>query len=256
MINNSNKIHNKLKKKINNSTSIVNLYDSSVFSDFYGSLTTEENFFDDLNFYKNSISVNEKVLEFASGSGRILIPMLKEGYEIIGIEKEKEMVNKMPIEYRNCIVVNDILDFENLQPYYKEANVFIMPATTISLFSMNQISDLIKNIIYLNKKFKFIFDMIDIKNLITKEPNKHVTEKGTFYYTNHSIDNIIAYNILHKESNTLGYSLKFDHNYNDLKDLLIKLGLDVYEEKKINSYRMVISQYKKNEVGYEFNKDN
>ncbi|PTI16402.1 hypothetical protein BU082_13115 [Staphylococcus warneri] len=80
-------INNKFKQKINSNTTIVSLYSSPLFTEFYNQLIKQDNFYNDLNFYQKNILKKEKSIELASGSGRILIPMLKEGYNIIGIEK-------------------------------------------------------------------------------------------------------------------------------------------------------------------------
>ncbi|PTI16430.1 hypothetical protein BU082_13100 [Staphylococcus warneri] len=149
----------------------------------------------------------------------------------------------MTIDYRKHVINEDILDVFNLKEYYKNTNVFLLPATNISLFSLEDIYRFVNNIIKINKDFKFIFDVIDIENLITTRPQKHVTEKGTFYDSNHVVDDKICYNVFHKESNTLGYSLKYNHKIDLLKDTLLSLNMKITEKSYSNSYYMIIGHY-------------
>lgn len=245
-MNNTEIINNKIKRKIDSKTSIVELYNCPIFTEFYDQLTMSNNFYDDLGFYKKVSSKEERIIELASGTGRILIPMLKEKYNIIGVEKEKEMIEKMPYQYREYVICEDILDSNKLKEYYEKADVFILPATSISLFSLKDIRCFINNIISINNKFKFIFDVANIEDLITTQPQKYITDKGTFYDSNHVINDCISYNVFHKESNTLGYSLKFNHKTQVIKEMLSKLNMQISEIKYPNSYCMFVCEYNSN----------
>jgi len=65
----------------------------------YGTLCTE--FYDidhqfatadEINFYKQFLDKNKNILEPMSGSGRLLIPLMQEGYTIHGVDNSKHML--------------------------------------------------------------------------------------------------------------------------------------------------------------------
>lgn len=236
-------INDKLINKIDENTSIVPLYNHKIFTKFYDHLTTSDSFYDDITFYKQNIKQNENIIELASGTGRVLIPLLKDSYKIIGIEKEREMINKVPLQYRNHVIQGNILDVDTLKKYYQNSDVFIMPATTISLFNLEEIATLLKRVTSINKKFRFIFDVIDIEELIANAPQKHINEEGTYYYANHVVKDKISYNVYHKESNTLGYSLKNNHKTFVLKEMLSNLNIKYIISNKGDYYSVFICEY-------------
>ena len=69
----------------NNSKSeiYIKLYD-----DFASSLKTK----DEISFYQKFFAKREKIIEFGCGSGRILIPLLKKGFDISGLDISKGML--------------------------------------------------------------------------------------------------------------------------------------------------------------------
>lgn len=71
----------------------VNNYDSRVIAELYD---MEENYIDDIEFIKRLIADKGKlnILECFSGTGRILIPLAKDGHRITGIELSSSMLER------------------------------------------------------------------------------------------------------------------------------------------------------------------
>lgn len=224
---------------------ITNIYEDPIFVEFYDEITNAEAFFNDIQFYKDNISKNSLTVEFAAGTGRVTIPLLDSGYKVIGIEKEYEMIKKIPEEYRLNFIQENIFNFEELNSIYKELDTIIIPATSISLFSMEQINTLIVNLTKLNSHFNIMFDLINYKKVISQYPKKEITSEGTFYYYNFLSEEHLIYNLLHKDRKVLGYSVKYHHNITDLVQLFENSGLKIEVKEVSNLYFMIMGSYEK-----------
>lgn len=231
-----------IKKKAKIINEMIDVYKDPLFSDFYSDISINEAFSDDIIYYQKNLLKNEKTIEWASGTGRVLIPLIESGYNIKGIEKESEMINKMN-KYKYKVTQGDLFDIDLFKSVYKDCDNFILPATTISLFKLNEVINLLKEIIKINKKFVFMFDLIDIEQLITKMPLKLINEKGTFYHCNFKYEESIVYNIFHKETKKLGYSLKYNHKIDNVIKELKKIGLSITVEEKDGIYFDIVGVF-------------
>lgn len=77
-----------------------------------------------------------KALELGCGSGRLLLPLLKKGYSIEGVEISGDMLNLLKSEAKKMnlspeVYLSDISQFETTTKY----NCFTIPAFTLQLFS-------------------------------------------------------------------------------------------------------------------------
>lgn len=70
----------------NKSDIYIQLYD-----DFASSLKTD----DELAFLKNQFLKRQKIIEFGCGTGRTLLPLLKDGYQISGLDFSKGMLEHL-----------------------------------------------------------------------------------------------------------------------------------------------------------------
>ncbi|MCO4349241.1 hypothetical protein MTR10_11150 [Staphylococcus agnetis] len=233
----------KILKKFPNPTEIVNVYSKSIFADFYHATTDRNAFYNDLDFFRKEISKSDLTIELASGTGRILCPLLDEGFNMLGIEKEKSMINVMSSKYRKFVINNDIFNFEENRNIYKKAHCFIIPATSISLFSLDQIKKFFEYIVSVNNNFSVIFDIIDINSLIVDPPKKIVNNQGLFYYTNFPKNDFIIYNLYHVNSNSIGFSFKYNHSLERLKQVLSTIGFEITLSKIDLDYFMVKAVY-------------
>ena len=210
-------VNNMIKKRANKDTKIINLYSNSKLVAFYNSITNESTFFNDIGFYEKRINKDQKIVELASGSGRILKQLIENGYDTIGIELEKMMIESMEDKYKSFVVNNNILNVKELNAIYKETDIFILPATTISLLSLDKI--------------------------INKKPKKVVNELGTFYYINFISGGQVVYNLFDKDTNIVGVSRKQNHSLNDILVQLKELEFNVYYTKISEDYYMIEGSY-------------
>ena len=207
-------------KKTKKDLNISNLYENPIFADFYDSTTTKSEFYNDIEVLKSLIDSN---------------------INIIGIESEKTMINKVEEKYHKYIFNEDIFNYEKLQQVYKNIDNIIIPATSISLFSKDSLIRLLKTLKHLNpnNKFKIYFDLINLNTILTDRPIKYLNEAGTFYCFNFFTDHKVIYNNFHKESNTIGISFKYDYSYNDLLELFNSLSYSLKIVKQHDNYTML-----------------
>ena len=160
--------------------SIVNVYSNDIFADFYHKTTDKNGFHNDLEFFKNNLDKEELTIEFASGTGRITTPLIEQGYHVIGIEYEKSMIDIMSESTKKNVIHGSIFDVEKNRRIYSKAKNFIIPATSISLFSLNEVEKLFEKLQHINDDFNIIFDIVDIKTLINEMPKRVVNKDGVF----------------------------------------------------------------------------
>ncbi len=106
---------------------------------YYGSLCTEmyeilhaEAPRDELEFYLSFAGKGEKILEPLCGSGRFLVPFLKRGFDISGVDLSEEMLEKLKQKAPAAEVVRaDVLEFA---PQEKFHYIFITSGS-MSLFT-------------------------------------------------------------------------------------------------------------------------
>lgn len=239
----NNYISRKILKKSTDFVNIINVYSDNILADFYHKTTPENGFYNDLEFFKKNLSKEENIVELASGTGRILKPLIDDGFSVMGVESESEMIEILPKKYRKYINNNNILDFQKVKLLYEQADCFIIPATSISLFSLNELERLFSFLSQLKKSFKIYFDVIDMTDFLISTPKKEMNINGTFYYINFQYENFIIYNIYHKETNTLGYSKKYNHSKQSLKTLLNQFDFDFDFLNVKKNYYMVRADY-------------
>ncbi len=235
-------LNNKVSKyiqKIASTNTYVDIYSNSKLVDFYNNYSDENTFFDDINFYMENIDKNNKVIELAAGSGRIMTPLLKNGYNVVGIEREYSMINSATKMTSKKIVHADIMDFTKLEKFYSEADVFILGATTISLFSEKEISCFLKKLNKINDKYRIFFDFFDMNSFITKYPAKVITTYGTYYYHNFLDNEKVIYNLYHKESKSLGVSIKYFYDIGKIRKICLENNINFRIEKNLPNYYMI-----------------
>jgi SAM-dependent methyltransferase len=120
---------------------------SGYFSGLYESLTSHDHY--DLDFYfaqAKKIKVG-RILELCCGSGRVGVELAKEGFETVGVDRSSDMIRfykkKLARESQGVrrnvqVLEGDVLNFSDSTPF----DMVILPATSISLFSAQQLQTL------------------------------------------------------------------------------------------------------------------
>ena len=141
---------------------------SELKQNYYGSLCTEMYEIlheqapqDELNFYLSYAEKGKKILEPLCGSGRFLVPFLERGFDIIGMDLSKEMLEKLKQKAPNARVMQaDIINFTAEEKF----DYIFIPSGSISLFTdMNMCWGILKKMKELlapGGKFVFAVDTV------------------------------------------------------------------------------------------------
>jgi len=137
-------------------------------TNYYGSLCTEmyeilhkEAPREELEFYLSYAEKRKKILEPLCGSGRFLVPFMKQGFDISGIDLSKEMLGKLKLKAPAAQVIN-----ADITAYHSDENfdyIFISSGS-VSLFTdmdlCKKILRKIKGLLRRGGKFVFAVDTV------------------------------------------------------------------------------------------------
>ena len=197
------------------------------------------NFLTDLQFYKDWMPKveNAEILELCCGSGRLTIPLAKEGLKIVGVDNSKSMLEQAKIKAKNekleiCFVEADV---RNLDLSNKFEVVFI-PFNSIHHLYHNQ--DLFDTLKVVNKHLKndgiFIFDCynpnIQYITEAEKEKNK-IAEYKTSDERNVVIEQTMKY-----ESKTQINRIEWYYIINEQFHSRQKLDMRMYFPQELDAY--------------------
>lgn len=113
----------------------------------------------DLEFYESHIEKSHKILEAGVGTGRLLIPYLKKGYNVEGIELSKDMLDMCKQKCEEHKVSTNLI-LGNVETYKFDAyDAILIPTGTFCLF--HNIENVLKNFFNsLNDGGFILFDLI------------------------------------------------------------------------------------------------
>lgn len=172
------------------------IYDANI----YDGLNTD---LSDLSFYKNWLpkEKNAKILELCCGTGRLTLPIAKDGYKVIGVDNTVSMLNQAKKKSKELNLDIEFIkaDIRNLDLPEKFDFIFI-PFNSIHHLYTNE--DFLKTLSVVKKHLKqeglFLFDcynpniqyiaegkkdLKDIANYIT-EDNRRILIKQIMRYEN------------------------------------------------------------------------
>ncbi|MFN2262313.1 MAG: class I SAM-dependent methyltransferase [Psychroflexus sp.] len=191
-----------MEEKIHTEYKVGNLiYDANI----YDGLNT---FLSDLQFYKNWMPTekNAQILELCCGSGRLTIPLAKDGLNICGVDNSKSMLEKAKLKAKNEKLEIDFIeaDIRTLELHNKYDVIFI-PFNSIHHLYQNQ-------------------DLFDTLNVI----KKHLKENGLFLFDcyNPNIHYIVA---AEKELNEIA-----EYTTEDGRKVIIKQKMKYENATQIN----------------------
>ena len=151
-------------------------------ADFYDDIYS---FNDDISFWLKSTANSNKILELASGTGRITIPLLKNGHEVWAIDYSDEMIKilrdksellPMPLQNNLHIINDDMRSFCLNQKF----DTIIVTANSINHIETNSdffsfLSNLKK---HLTQSGRIIFDALNpILFYLTRDENTRYNQE-------------------------------------------------------------------------------
>lgn len=131
------------------------IYDANL----YDGLNT---FLSDLQFYKDWMPKfeNAEILELCCGSGRLTIPLAKDGHKIVGVDNSKSMLEKAKTKTKNEKLEIDFIEADvKTLDLTKKYDVIFIPFNSIHNLYQNQ-------------------DLFDTLNVV----NKHLKDDGNIYF--------------------------------------------------------------------------
>lgn len=208
------------------------IYDANI----YDGLNT---FLTDLHFYNNWLSKvkNAEILELCCGSGRLTIPLVKEGLKITGVDNSKSMLDQAKIKANNEKLEIRFLeaDIRNLKINDKYDLIFI-PFNSIHHLYENE--DLFDTLNVVKKHLKddglFIFDCFNpnIQYIIDAEKRKNkIAEYVTSDNRKVKIEQTMKY-----ESNSQINRIEWHYFINNEFHSIQNLDMRLYFPQEINSY--------------------
>lgn len=225
------------KKKISHIT--TDIYSDEDFSFFYNEIANNTEIHSDISFFIQELK-GSSVLEIGSGNGRIACPLIDAEINYIGIEPEYQMIKFLDKKYRNKIYhidLNSFLKLSNVKDILDDIDTIIIPATSISLFSPDEITDFLFRIRQFSKKFKRVIFDYNSPNFFDNELHFNNTKHGKFYYANYIDSTFVYYNVYYNEK--LGVSKKYLYNEYIVQNIAEKVNMryeNLYQEK---DYKMV-----------------
>jgi SAM-dependent methyltransferase len=200
------------RKHVHNGVQVTdNIYADPDFARFYNQTVDYGSDFNDLDFYRQILNKDDVILEIGSGNGRVFNILAAENYHIYGIEPEREMIQYILEDFKGNIFHNRIEDLSCLAG--KHFSKVIIPATTVSLFSEEILTDFFSGIkTYLMPGGSIIFDIIHPESAQKSAERIQTvrTKEGTFFIGNFIIGEYYVLNIYMKNRQTekIGYSKK------------------------------------------------
>ncbi|MFA9377820.1 MAG: class I SAM-dependent methyltransferase [Lachnotalea sp.] len=188
------------------------------FAKFYDSLVANDNF--DLDIYEGMFQKeNNKILELACGSGRILIPLLEKGYDIAGVDLSEDMLDilekKCSMKNLNPILFkDDMCNFNNGIKY----DTIILSHISISLLNSKLQEELFYNISnhLLKEGGIFIFNFTDFSSKLMKSEEL----KPHYYFNNRN----------------QSFAILFEQVNLELKKVFVNLYSEKTENGKVKRY--------------------
>lgn len=212
---------------------VKNIYKDKEFADYYKKLSgLDKN--SDISIYEKYLNPTDVTLEIGSGSGRVLTPLFNNNYNIYGIEPSKEMIKYIPSNAQHRIYNIQLQRIKDIE--LKDINNVIIPGTSVSLFSYDEIDDFFKYLRTYQPKIKTIMlDFLTANYFINSNRKINTTNiSDVKYYTVNFFSkdhNKIFFNITkyEKESNNkvrkIGISKKYLYSEKDIKSIFQKYNI-------------------------------
>ena len=208
------------------------IYDANI----YDGLNT---FLSDLQFYKNWMpkDKNAEILELCCGSGRLTIPLAKDGQKITGVDNSKSMLEQAKIKTKNEKLEIRFIeaDLRNLDLTNKYDLIFV-PFNSIHHLYQNQ--DLIDTLKVINKHLKddgiFIFDCYNPNIQYITEAEKCKNKIAEYKTTDDR--KVIIEQTMKYESKTQINRIEWHYSINEQFHSIQNLDMRMYFPQELDAY--------------------
>lgn len=141
----------------------------------------------DIDYYSERLSgITGKILEAGVGTGRMLIPLLEDGYEVEGVDLSQDMLEKCQsnLEKHSLISKLHVGDLATFDLPTKDYQAIILPTSTFCLIETEALAiEVLTNFYnHLESKGKLIFDLD-----LPFYPELNETSTSTFKINEHEI---------------------------------------------------------------------
>jgi 2-polyprenyl-3-methyl-5-hydroxy-6-metoxy-1,4-benzoquinol methylase len=208
------------------------IYDANL----YDGLNT---FLSDLQFYKDWMPKfeNAEILELCCGSGRLTIPLAKDGHKIVGVDNSKSMLEKAKTKTKNEKLEIDFIEADvKTLDLTKKYDVIFIPFNSIHHLYQNQ--DLFDTLKVVNKHLKddgiFIFDCYNPNIQYISEAEK--TRNKIAEYKTTDERNVIIEQTMKYESKTQINRIEWHYFINEKFHSTQKLDMRMYFPQELNAY--------------------
>jgi SAM-dependent methyltransferase len=208
------------------------IYDANI----YDGLNT---FISDFMFYKNWMpkESNAEILELCCGSGRLTIPLAKEGLKITGVDNSKSMLEQAKIKAKNeKLEISFILaDIRNLDLTNKYDLIFIPFNSIHHLYENKDLFDTFKVVKkYLKDDGFFIFDCYNPNIQYITEAEKGRNKIAEYKTTDNR--NVLIEQTMKYESKTQINRIKWHYFINEAFHSIQNLDMRMYFPQELDTY--------------------
>ena len=202
---------------------------SKTTQNYYGNLCTEMYEIlhktapqDELEFYLSYAKKGDRILEPLCGSGRFLVPFMKRGFHISGMDLSAEMLSKLKQKAPDAEVIQaDILEYSSQEQY----DYIFISSGSVSLFtdpaSCRKVLDNMKRM--LTPHGKFVFAVDTITNKCFNDPDYKTSASVK---TNEGFQLILKSKNYYDEQSQTQFSPGIYELYNDAGELLQSEHMD------------------------------
>ena len=223
----------KLEHKINSKYKVGDLiYDANV----YDGMNTD---LSDLKFYKKWLPKNKeaRILELCCGTGRLTLPIAKDGYNISGVDITSSMLEQAKVKASEAGLKIEFIeaDIRTLELHEKYDLIFI-PFNSIHHLYQNkdlfQALNVVKN--HLKENGRFLLDCYNpnIKYIIEGEKEQKVIAE----YTTEDGRNVLIKQKMRYENKTQINRIEWYYYINDEFDSIQNLDMRLFFPQELDSY--------------------
>ena len=208
------------------------IYDANIYDGMNTSM-------DDLQFYKRWLPKNKdaRILELCCGTGRLTLPIAKDGYDISGVDYTASMLHQAKMKAAEAgLRINFIqADIRTLDLQKKYDLIFIPFNSIHHLYKNEDLFDALKVVRnHLKEKGLFLLDCFNpnIQYIVEKEREQHVIAE----YTTNDRRKVLIKQSMHYESASQINRIKWQYFIDDKFHSVQNMDMRLFFPQELNSY--------------------